>query len=54
VENGTIWVSNQLLTSNRERPVVWSPFNEKYPSKTMATAIFSENRWFITGGTSSY
>jgi len=54
IENGTIWISNQLITSNRERPVVWSPFNEKNPSKTIATALFSENRWFITGGTSTY
>jgi hypothetical protein len=54
IENGTIWVSNQLLTSNRERPVVWLPFNEKTPSKTLATALFSENRWFIIGGTSTY
>jgi len=54
IENGTIWVSNQLLTSNRDRPVVWLPFNEKIPSKTLATALFSENRWFITGGTSTY
>ena len=54
IENGTIWISNQLITSNRERPVAWSPFNENNPSKTIATALFSENRWFITGGTSTY
>jgi hypothetical protein len=54
IPNGTIWIEKELFTSNRERPIIWTPFSESTPYKTIATAIFSENRWFISGGTSTY
>ncbi len=54
IENGTIWIDNQLVTSNKERPIIWSPFFDKRPSVTMVSAIFTENKWFINGGTSTH
>jgi len=54
VDNGTIWVENLLIKSNRERPIIWIPFFDKRPTITMATALFTENRWFLSGGTASY
>jgi hypothetical protein len=53
--NGTIWNldKNLLITSTREKPIIWTPFSDKRPSVTMGMAIFTENKWFITGGTST-
>jgi hypothetical protein len=49
---GTYWHSNLLVTSDRIRPLIWTPFSDKLPSNTMATAIFTEGKWFLNGGTS--
>jgi hypothetical protein len=54
VDHGTIWVENTLITGSRERPIIWTPFFDKKPNDTMVTALFSENKWFLLGGTSSY
>lgn len=53
--NGTIWNldNNLLVTSTSEKPIIWTPFSDKRPSVTMVMAIFTENKWFITGGTST-
>lgn len=53
--NGTIWNldKNILITSTSEKPIIWTPFSDKRPSVTMGMAIFTENKWFITGGTST-
>ena len=50
--NGTYWHSSLLVTSDRIRPLIWTPFSDKFPSKTMANAIFTEGKWFLTGGNS--
>ena len=50
--NGTYWHSSLLVTSDRIRPLIWTPFSDKLPSKTMSTAIFTEGKWFLTGGNS--
>ena len=52
IDNATIWISNELITSNKDKPIIWTPFSDSSPSITMAMAIFTENKWFITGGTS--
>jgi hypothetical protein len=54
VDHGTIWVENTLISGSRERPIIWTPFFDKKPNDTMVTALFSENKWFLLGGTSSY
>jgi hypothetical protein len=53
--NGTIWNldNNLLITSTIKKPIIWTPFSDKRPSVTMGMAIFTENKWFITGGTST-
>jgi hypothetical protein len=53
--NGTIWNldKNLLVTSTWEKPIIWTPFSDKRPSVTIGMAIFTENKWFITGGTSN-
>ena len=53
--NGTIWnlEKNLLVTSTSDKPIIWTPFSDKRPSVTMGMAIFTENKWFITGGTST-
>jgi hypothetical protein len=50
--NGTIWSLNMLVTSDEIRPIIWTPFSTKRPSDTMAMAIFTEKKWFLTGGAS--
>lgn len=51
IESGTIWdPGTELLIS---KPIVWTPFSNRSLSLTMTMAIFTENRWFITGGTST-
>jgi hypothetical protein len=41
-----------LVTSDEIRPIIWTPFSTKRPSDTMAMAIFTEKKWFLTGGAS--
>lgn len=53
VINGTYWRSSLLETSDGIRPIIWTPFSVTTPANTMAMAIFTENRWFLTGGTST-
>lgn len=51
IESGTIWdPGTELLIS---KPIVWTPFSNRSLSVTMTMAIFTKNRWFITGGTST-
>jgi hypothetical protein len=50
--HGTYWLKRLLVTSDRIRPLIWTPFSDKLPSKTMVTAIFTEGKWFLTGGNS--
>jgi len=51
--NGTIWSLNMLVTGDEIRPIIWTPFSTKRPSDTMAMAIFTEKKWFLTGGSSA-
>ncbi len=53
IDNATIWIDKQLVTSNREQPVIWTPFTDKQPTNTLVTAVFTDNRWFLTGGIST-
>jgi len=53
VLNGTYWRTSVLTTSDEIRPLIWTPFCVNLPANTMATAIFTEKKWFITGGTSA-
>ena len=53
IDNATIWIDKQLVTSNREQPVIWTPFTDKQPTNTLVTAVFTDNRWFLTGGNST-
>jgi hypothetical protein len=51
--NGTYWNSSLLVTSDEIRALIWTPFSGSTPANTMATAIFTEKKWFLTGGTSA-
>jgi hypothetical protein len=51
--NGTYWKSSILTTSDEIRALIWTPFSASTPANTMATAIFTEKKWFFTGGTSA-
>jgi hypothetical protein len=50
--NGTKWNSDLLYTSDEIRSIIWTPFTDKSPSETLRMAVFTENKWFINGGTS--
>jgi hypothetical protein len=54
IDNCTIWISDMLVTSNKDRPIIWTPFNDKRSSITMVAALFTENKWFIAEGTTTY
>jgi hypothetical protein len=53
VLNGTYWKSSKLTTSDEIRSLIWTPFSSCTPANTIATAIFTEKKWFLTGGTSA-
>jgi hypothetical protein len=51
--NGTYWKSSVLETSDEIRSLIWTPFSSSTPANTIAMAIFTEKKWFLTGGTSA-
>jgi hypothetical protein len=50
---GTYWESSLLTISDGIRPLIWTPFSVSTGANTMATAIFTEGKWFLIGGTSA-